>query len=249
MRLKNILFLILFLPVALFAQIDKSEVRSGNRGFKKQDYKEAEIDYRRALVKDSTSLAANYNLANTLYRLNDMEQAMKMLERVKDSAPVSDYAADYGYNMGNVAVNAKNWQAAVDSYKASLLKNPGDIEAKENYIYAKKKLEEQQKQDQNKDQNQDNKDQNKDQNKDDKQDQDNKDKNEDNKDQNKDKDQNGNQDKNKDQQQQQGQQPKISPQAAQQMLQAIQAKEKETQGKVKEKKAAAAASRQKEKNW
>ena len=50
-------------------------------------------------------------------------------------------------------------------------------------------------------------------------------------------------------QQSQGEQPKITPQAAQQMLQAIQAKEKETQDKVNEQKAKALKSRQKEKNW
>ena len=55
------------------AQVDKRDVRRGNRDFKKEDYREADIDYRKALVKDSTSVAANYNLANTLYRQGDME--------------------------------------------------------------------------------------------------------------------------------------------------------------------------------
>ena len=42
---------------------------------------------------------------------------------------------------------------------------------------------------------------------------------------------------------------KISPQQAQQMLRAIQAKEKETQDKVNKEKAESLKSRQKEKNW
>ena len=71
-----------------------------------------------------------------------------------------------------------------------------------------------------------------------------KDQNQNDQDQNNDNNQNQNQ-----QQQQQGQPPKISPQAAQQMLQAIQAKEKETQDKVNKQKAEALKSRQKEKNW
>lgn len=41
----------------------------------------------------------------------------------------------------------------------------------------------------------------------------------------------------------------MSPQQAQQLLQAIQDKEKKTQEKVEEKKADALKSRQKEKNW
>ena len=254
----NRIFYILILLYAvsvcdLSAQIDRREVRKGNREFKKENYKEADIEYRKALVKDSLSMAANYNLAGNLFRQEEFEQASKVLDRIKEVAPSSEYAADYYYNAGDVAIASKDWQAAVDALKQSLLRNPGDLDAKENYIYAKKMLEnqQQQQQNQNQDQNQDqnqqdqNKDQNQDQNKD--QNQDNQDQNQDQQDQNKDQDQ---QDQNKNQnQQQQGQQPKITPQAAQQMLQAIQAKEKETQDKVNKEKAKALNSRQKEKNW
>lgn len=223
------------------AQIDRREVRKGNRDFKKENYREADVEYRKALVKDSLSMAANYNLANTLYRQNDFEQAAKSLDKLKEVAPASGYAADYYYNVGDVAIASKNWQAAVDALKQSLLRNPGDLNAKENYIYAKKMLENQQQQQQN-DQNQDqNQDQQNDQNQDQQNDQNNQ--NDQNQDQQNDQDQDRNQD------QQNGQQPKITPQAAQQMLQAIQAKEKETQEKVKKEKAKALNSRQKEKNW
>ena len=229
-----------------YAQVDKSDVRRGNRDFRKEEYREAEIDYRKALVKDSLSVAANYNLASTLYREGDMEQASKVLDAVKEVAPASPDAADYYYNTGDVAIARKDWQAAVDAFKESLLRNPADLEAKENYIYARKMLENQQNQDQNQDQqnqNNDNQDQNQDQQNQDQ----NQDRNNDNKNQNQDQ----NQDQNKDQQKQpqQGQQPKITPQAAQQMLQAIQAKEKETQDKVNKQKAEALKSRQKDKNW
>lgn len=232
------------------AQIDRREVRKGNRDFKKENYREADVEYRKALVKDSLSMAANYNLANTLYRQNDFEQAAKSLDKLKEVAPASGYAADYYYNVGDVAIASKNWQAAVDALKQSLLRNPGDLNAKENYIYAKKMLENQQQQqqnqqnDQNQDQNQDQQnDQNQDQNQNDDQQNDQNNQNDQNQDQQNDQDQDRNQD------QQNGQQPKITPQAAQQMLQAIQAKEKETQEKVKKEKAKALNSRQKEKNW
>ena len=255
----NRIFYILILLYAvsvcdLSAQIDRREVRKGNREFKKENYKEADIEYRKALVKDSLSMAANYNLAGNLFRQEEFEQASKVLDRIKEVAPSSEYAADYYYNAGDVAIASKDWQAAVDALKQSLLRNPGDLDAKENYIYAKKMLENQQQQQQNQQQNQNQdqnqQDQNQDQNKDQNQDQ-NKDQNQDKQDQNKDQNQDQNQDK-QDQnqnQQQQGQQPKITPQAAQQMLQAIQAKEKETQDKVNKEKAKALNSRQKEKNW
>jgi tetratricopeptide (TPR) repeat protein len=236
------------------AQVDKKDVRRGNRDFRKENYREADIDYRKALLKDSTSVAANYNLASVLYRQGDMQQAATTLDRIKESAPATESSADYWYNRGDVALGMKDYQTAVDAFAKSLIIRPEDMDAKENFIYAKKMLENQQNQqnqqnqDQNQDQNQ-NDDQNKDQNQDQNQNDDqNKDQNQDqNKDQ-QNQDQNDDR-QNKDKQNQQGQEPKLSPQAAQQMLQAIQAKEKETQEKVKEEKAKALKSRQKEKNW
>ena len=245
-----ILSLIGVTQVEAGAQEDKRDVRKGNRDFRRENWKEAEIDYRKALVKDSLSMVAAYNLANTLYREGDVEQAGKVMEGIKEVAPASDAAADYYYNLGDVAIAKEDWQGAVDAFKESLLRNPGDLDAKENYIYAKKKLEDQQnQQDQNQDQNQDQQnDQNQDQN-DQQNDQNKNDDQQDNKDDQQDQNQNNDQNQQDQQNQPQGQQPKISPQAAQQMLQAIQAKEKETQDKVNKQKAEALKARQKEKNW
>ncbi len=232
--------------VGLDAQTDRRDVRKGNRDFRKENYREAEIYYRKALVKDSLSFAANYNLGNTLYRSGDMEQARKSYEAVKESAGVSAYGADYYYNMGNAAVAVQDWQGAVEAYMQSLLRNPGDLDAKENYIYAREMLKNNQNnQNQNQDQNQNNQD-NKD-NQNDRQNQDGDD-DKDNKDDSRNPDEQNGGDRNQDRQPQ-PQDAKITPQAAQQMLRAIQAKEKETQEKVNKEKAEAMKSRQKEKNW
>ena len=236
---------LLLTAVCTFAQADKRDVRAGNRKFKKENFREAEIDYRKAVVKDSLSVAGNYNLASTLYRQNDFDGAGKALEQVKGVAPASAHAADWHYNSGDVALQKKDYASAVKAFRESLLLNPDDLDAKENYIYAKKMLENQQNgggggndqnpdQNQDQNQNQDNQDQQQDQN----------DQNQDQNDQQQDRNQNQDQ-----QQQQQPQEQKISPQQAQQMLQAIQAKEKETQDKVKKEKAEALKARQKEKNW
>lgn len=236
------------LSLTVSAQVDRHDVRAGNRKFRKGDWKSADISYRKALVKDSTSVPANFNLANTLYRTENYDEAAKTMEKIKDSAPSSANAADYFYNVGDIAIAKKDWQGAVTAFKESLLRNPGDLEAKENYIYAKKMLENQQNggggNGQDNQDNQDNQ-QNKNDQGDQNQDQ-NKDKNQDQNDQNNQPQQNN---QNNQSGQQDGQQMKISPQQAQQMLRAIQAKEKETQDKVNKEKAEALKSRQKEKNW
>ena len=226
MRTEILTILLLFCCLPGFSQADRHDVRAGNRKFGKEHFKEAEIDYRKAVLKDSTSVTAQYDLASALYRQEDWAGAAKTLESVKDQP---ELPAQYYFNAGDAASQQKDWQAAVNDFREALLRDPGDLDAKENYIYAKKMLENQQNgggggNDNQQDQNQDQQNQNQDQNKY--------------------QDKNQNQDQN-----QQDQQPQISPQQAQQMLRAIQAKEKETQDKVNKEKAALLKSRQKEKNW
>ena len=215
------LALLLSLPVS--AQVDKREVRAGNRAFRKNEFRKSEIDYRKAVLKDSLSLAGQYNLASSLYRQEDFEGASKALETVKEVAGQAS-SADYWYNRGDVALAQKDYASAVDAFKQSLLLCPEDLDAKENYIYAKKMLENEQNQGGGGDgQNQDNQD-----------------------------NQNQDQNQNNDDQSQDQQSPdprNISPQQAAAMLQAIQAKEAQTQEKVKKEKAAQLKSKQKEQNW
>lgn len=232
---KKIFAVLFFLSLALAAagQADKRDVRAGNRKFRKGEFKEAEIDYRKAVLKDSTSMKAQYNLASSLYRQEDYEGAGKALSAIApEGAPASCH-----FNSGDVALKRKDYAAAVQAFRNALLLDPDDLDAKENYIYAKKMLQNQQEQqnggggqDENQDRNQD------------------QDKNQDRQDQN----QQGNQDKQDNGDGQQGQQQPqagISPQQAQQMLKAVQAKEDETRSKVEKEKAALLQSRQKEKNW
>ena len=246
MRKILVIFLILC-SLPAFAQADKHDVRAGNRKFGRGHFKESEIDYRKAVLKDSTSVTANYDLASALYRQEDWAGAAKALERVKEQPGLP---AQYHYNAGDAALQQQDYQAAVEAFRQALLQDPGDLDAKENYIYAKKMLQNQQggggggDNQQNQDQNQH---QNQDQNQDNQDQQQNQDQNQNN-DQNQDQDQQQDQN-NQDKQQQQQQEPQISPQQAQQMLRAIQAKEKETQDKVNKEKAALLKSRQKEKNW
>ena len=233
-------FLCIILTLScLSAWGQKADLRQGNREFKKGEYAKADISYRKALMKDTSSVAAHYNLANNLYRQQNMEEAAKQLESVQLTAGEEAFASDYYFNSGDVAIAKEDWQTAVNMFKESLRRNPGDMAAKENYIYARNKLMEQQQQQQDQQQNQDqNQDQDQNQNQDQNQDQ-----------QQQPQDQDQNQDKQDQQQQPQPQQQELSAQQAQQLLQAIQEKEKQTQEKVDEKKAQALKSRQKDKNW
>lgn len=233
--MKKLILVILGLALGLaaFAQADKSEVRRGNREFSRGHFSQADIHYRKALLADSLSVPAAYNLANTLYRENNLEEAGRVMEGLQPRVLETDWAAYWWFNTGDIALGAKDYAKAAQAFKEVLKLEPDNMEAKENYIYARMM---QKNQEQNQQQDQQNQDQ---------------DQQQDQQDQNQDQDQNQNDDQEdqQDQDNQQGQQPQMTPQQMQQILRAIQAKEQETQDKVNKEKAEAMRSRQSDRNW
>ena len=230
-RILTFWLILLLNAAAAFAQADRHDVRQGNRYFEKGDFGAAELAYRKGLVKDSLSTAARYNLASSLYRQENFEGAKEIM----GSFDGQEVSSDIHYNTGDIALQLKDYAAAVEAFRQSLLQNPGDLHAKENYIYAKKMLENQQ--------NRQNGGQDEQKNQDDNESQD-------------DQNQSGQQPQPQPGQDDgdggddgSGNEASISPQQAQQMLNAVQAQEERTRDKVDREKAAALKSRQKEKNW
>ena len=224
---------------------ERGLVRKGNRQFYNQRYEQSADSYQQALVYDSTSFAAKYNLGNAMFRTERYDRAEQLLTATAaDSLQSATDRAEAYFNLGNAQFAQQKLQEALQSYRRSLTLNPDDMEAKYNYAYTKKLLEQQQNQNQNQDQNQDqnnqndqnqdnqNQDQNQDNQNDQNQDQQNNNQNQDN--QNNQNNQNNQDDK----QNQQGQQPPrsgMSEQQQQQLLNAIQAQEDKTQEKLDEK--------------
>jgi tetratricopeptide (TPR) repeat protein len=163
-------------------------------------------------------------LGNALYKQKQYEQAENIFKSLANpNLPLDKNAkAKVMHNLGNAALQQEKWKESVDAYKQSLRLNPTDDETRTNLAYAQTKLEEDEQGGGGSDDNEDN---------------------EDNDEQNKDQQNQDNQ------QQQQDQEPKISPQQAQQMLDAMQAKERETQDKVQKEKAKAAVRVRSDKNW
>jgi len=251
-KLLMILFALAITPT-VFAQKERKFVREGNSyyadGLKdttKLDtitFGKAEVAYRRALEIKPEDFHWQFNLANSIYKQNKGEQAATEFEKLAEKATEPAEKSMVYHNLGNSLLAQKKFDPSIDAYKKALRITPNDPETKYNLAYAmkmKKKDEEQKKKDKDKDKDKDKKDQKKDQ---DKKDQDkDKDKDKDKKDQNK--------DQNKDQQQQQQpQQNKISKQSAEQMLQALENDEKQTQEKVKKAQALKAERTRVEKNW
>ena len=276
---RSVIYLMMIFALSLVdftdasAQVYRRENRRAGRAFAEGQYEKAIKHYDKALVSDGAdSLALLYNKAFVLHsdRRDSTKNAhldslsLKYLDEIANAVVGTEYEFDYHFNRGVIGMDMKDWQSAVDEFKKCLLLDPEDMKARENYIYAKEHLKKEQQQQQQQQQQQ-NQNQNQGQDQQDQQDQDQQDQQDQGQQNQQDQGQQDQQNKNEDQGDQsqnqdnqdrqgqngQGQQPesKISEQAAQQILQAMQAKERETQDKVEKKKAAAMKSKQKEKNW
>lgn len=240
--MRKLIYIVAF--ISLFCRVSAQElperglVRKGNRAFDKGDYERSAERYQEALEYVPTSFEASYNLSNALYKSEAFDKSEELFKKVvTDTLQLDSLRALAHYNLGNSQFKQEKYQEALESYKQSMRLNPSDMEAKYNYAYTKKLL------DDNKE-NEDNKEDNKD-------DKENEDKNKEGED-NKDKDSEGDKEdepsedkgENEDQEDKGDDSPNgepqptetgISPQEQEQMLEAIQAEEDKTQDKLKEK--------------
>lgn len=220
---------------AVFAQKEKKDIHNGNKLYQQQKYAEAEESYRKSVEKTKASVAGNFNLGDALYKQKKFENAAQKFTEIASTSKDKGVKAQAYHNLGNSLLESKKLEESIEAYKKSLMNNPKDDQTRYNLAYAQEKLKQQQQQDKNnKDKNKDKKDQDKkDQNKD-QQDKDKKDQGK--KDQDKQDKDKQDQDK-KDQQGQQPQPDKLSKEDAERMLEALKNEEKNTQDKLKNKKA------------
>jgi Ca-activated chloride channel family protein len=134
-------------------------VSKANKLYKKEKYEEAYELYKKASILNPDNEKIKFNMADCSYQLKRFREAGDEFARLTASKD-KDLREKSFYNLGNVFMEAKQYDQAISSYKDALLLNSKDIRAKRNLEIAKMMKEEQQK---NKDKDK-NKDQNKNQN-------------------------------------------------------------------------------------
>ena len=211
--------LLLLVSLSTFAQKEASDVRRGNREYNKQNYTEAEVNYRRGLEKNKNGYEAHYNLGDALFKQDkyadaqaEFETAAKMLDKKTDK---TRYAKAM-HNIGNCQFAQQQYDKAVAAYQESLRANPADDDTRYNLVKSMQMLQQQQQQQQQNQQNQDQK-----------------------QDQQQQQEQQQNQDQQQDQQEQQEQQQQqeqnddqMDKETAEQILQALEQDEQDTQEKM-----------------
>ncbi len=211
---------------------ERRELRRGNSLYDKGEYNAATERYESAAKLAPEQFEAHYNLGNALYKAERYDAAEKSMQRAAaDTLRTAEERAEAFYNLGNAQFRQQKYKEALASYRNSLRLNPSDMEAKYNYAYTKRLLEQQQN-DQNQQQ------QNQEQNQEQQQNQQPEEQqgNPDNPEQNNDQPQ----DNPEEPEEQDGEQPQpaegsLTEEEAEQILEAIQAQEDKTQEKLKEK--------------
>jgi Ca-activated chloride channel family protein len=190
-------------PYTFRGQQERYVLRQGNNDYNTGKYKQAEEAYSEALKKKNNYFKANYNLGNALYKEGKFQDAAGQYDAFIKNSSNKDTLTKAFHNLGNSYLKQKKYEDAIKAYKNALKFNPKDEDTRYNLAWAKKKLEEQQKNGGGKDnkENKDNKDDKKDQKQDNKNNKDNKDK-------------------------EQKNQPKMSKEEAQRMLEALKNSEK-----------------------
>lgn len=136
------------IPHAVQAQSIRSLVNGGNSLYEKQQFSDAEVNYRKALEKEKDLVAGHFNLGNALYKQGKLDESVQEFEGALMKAEETETKAFAHYNIGNSYLKGEKYQEAIQSYIEALKVNPEDQEAKYNLSYALKKLKDQQQQQQ-----------------------------------------------------------------------------------------------------
>ena len=141
-----VLALVLFVCGEVSAQQMKERglVRRGNREFRREHFEKSVDSYQRALQHDSTCFEAKYDLASALYRTERYDKAEKtLLSIVSDSTRTEKERGEVAYNLGNTQFAQQKYKEALSSYRQAMRCNPNDEDAKFNYAFTKRLIQQQ----------------------------------------------------------------------------------------------------------
>lgn len=134
--------------------------QSAERAYRKGEFKEAAAQYQAAVEKKPERAELQFNLGAAAYKSGEYASAQAALQKSLKTDHVG-LQQNALYNMGNVQYRIgqqteksdvqktiQTWQQSLQSYEQAMSIDPKDEDAKYNYEFVKKKLEELQKQQQ-----------------------------------------------------------------------------------------------------
>lgn len=144
---KNVTFVLLaiFCCSTALAQSDRQYIREGNRKFQAGNYLKAEVDYRKALEKNSRNPQAEFNLGNALLAQQKDSAAIVAYEQAAKIETNPRRKAMSYHNIGVICQGHRLFGEAIEAYKNALRLNPKDDETRYNLELCKRQLKQQRK--------------------------------------------------------------------------------------------------------
>ena len=99
---------------------------------------QAEKAFRTASAIDTLNAVSDYNLGNTLFKLGATEESFGHYKTASVKSNNESIEHQAFHNIGNVYMQRKEYENAVQAYKEALKRNPDDDETRYNYALAKK---------------------------------------------------------------------------------------------------------------
>jgi len=129
--------------------------RTGNHHLKQELLEEAAAAYQEGLSSiespsetDQTYYGLQNNLGLTLHGQENYDEAFSAFDQALSSAPTNQDAALAAFNAGNNAFTTQQLERALEYYQTALMADPNNEDAKYNFEYVTRQLQQQEQQEQ-----------------------------------------------------------------------------------------------------
>lgn len=129
-----------FITLGASAQTDVKLLRKGNRQYKKGNYTEAEVQYKKALEARPNNANAQFNIGDALFGQEEYDAAYSAFEKVLEMTPDAKLKSNAVFNMGNCLLAQDKFYDAFNIYKVSIKLNPDNEDALYNLEYCRAHL-------------------------------------------------------------------------------------------------------------
>ncbi|MGI6222852.1 MAG: tetratricopeptide repeat protein [Prevotella sp.] len=149
MKRLSIILLSFMVALSVCAQTDRQHIRNGNKLYHQQKFEQAEVEYRKAVGKNSANSQAHYNLGCALMAQKKDSAAIKQYEMAGKLETTPRRKAMVFHNIGVICQQHQLYQQAISAYEESLRNNPHDNETRYNLALCKRLMKNQPQNNQN----------------------------------------------------------------------------------------------------
>jgi Ca-activated chloride channel homolog len=123
---------LLLFSVPLQAQRSKQAIKEGNKAYEQKNFELAKSQYKSATEQDAKNPVAWYNLGNSLFRMEQNDEAIKAFESASTKASSPLEKSNALYNKAVALKMAKKIPECIEAYKQALKLNASNEDARHN---------------------------------------------------------------------------------------------------------------------